>query len=637
MPKLIAIEGPARGAVYALEKAEVSIGRSSTNDIAVADLSLSRHHSAIRCEEGVYWVSDLDSNNGTFVNGAPVTRRQLTHGDRIAIGDSVFLFLVGDDQDPASMVDSRISVGETIQLSREEAFYLHPEQFALSGAPTTRLVRDLQLLLQIGNLIAPAKSVQALARQLLELILEAVPAERGAILFVEEGENHISTVYGWDRRAGADLHVPISATVIDRVLKEGAAISSSDARYTQAIGGAESLRSRGVKSVLAVPILRQDRVLGVIYLDSSDPAVTFDIGHLQLLTAVSGIASLALENLRHLEALTEENRRLEAEVGLEHSMVGESAPLRETIRLIGRVAPTDSTVLIFGESGTGKELAARAIHQNSARAKKPFLALNCAVLSESLLESELFGHERGAFTGAIAQKKGKLELADGGTVFLDEVGELAPSLQAKMLRVLQEREFERVGGSRPIRVDVRLIAATNRDLSAAIRNNLFRQDLFYRLNVVSLTMPPLRDRREDIALLANHFLQKFSRKVTTRRVRGFSAKARVLLENYDWPGNIRELENVIERAVVLGTGDLIVPEDLPETVLEAAPATLPLDEYHAGVNEARRQIVLRALEKTKGNITQAARLLGIQSTDLHRLIRNLDLKPGLKNSGKEIQ
>ena len=273
--------------------------------------------------------------------------------------------------------------------------------------------------------------------------------------------------------------------------------------------------------VLAVPILRDEYVVGVIYLDSSEPAERFDKGHLQLLTAISGVATIALENVRNLESLSEENRRLQTELGLEHSMVGESPALRETVRLVGRVAPTDATVLILGESGTGKELAARAIHQNSSRAQKPFLAVNCAVLTETLVESELFGYEKGAFTGAFNQKKGKFELADSGTLFLDEIGELSQPMQAKLLRVLQEHEFERVGGSRPVKVDVRLIAATNRNLANAVKNNLFRQDLFDRLNVVSLTMPPLRDRREDIPLLANHFIQKFSRKASTRRVAEF--------------------------------------------------------------------------------------------------------------------
>jgi Nif-specific regulatory protein len=635
MPKLVVIAGPARGAVYVLAESDVSIGRSSGNDIAIADLSLSRRHSTVQYTNGSYTVRDLESNNGTFVNNVSVRECALSHGDRIAIGDSVLVFLTSEGDEGRTVAESDVSSGQTIHLSRSESFYQHPERFAQSCEPHARVVRDLRLLLQAGNLIATARSVEALARQLLELVVQTIPADSGAILFIEEGAGEISTFYGWNREAGAVPRVPISSTVVDRVLKEGIAISSSDPRYTSALGAAESLRERGVKSVLAAPILRQDRVLGVIYLDSTNPQTIFDKGDLQLLTAVSGITALALENLRNLEVLTEENRRLEAEAGLEHSMVGESPALRETVRLIARVAPTDATVLIFGESGTGKELAARAIHQNSLRAQKPFLGLNCAVLTEALLESELFGHEKGAFTGAFVQKKGKLELADGGTVFLDEVGELAPSLQAKLLRVLQEREFERVGGMRPIRVDVRIVAATNRDLAAEVRNNQFRQDLFYRLNVVSLTMPPLRERREDIPVLANHFIQKFGRRVSTRRVRGLSSKTRVLLERYPWPGNIRELENVIERAVVLGMTDLIMPEDLPETLLEAAPGTIPLDEYHAAVNEARRQIILRALENSKGNMAQAARALGIQATYLHRLIRNLELRSQLKHPPAE--
>jgi Nif-specific regulatory protein len=631
MAKLVAIEGPTRGAVFALDKPETSIGRSSANDVAIADVSLSRRHSSIRLEHGAYTLRDLQSNNGTFVNDIPITERALTHGDRITIGDSALLFLATEDEETQSLIDSSISVGQTIQMSREEAFYVRPEKFAETGAPTARLVRDLHALLKIGRSITNARSVEALARQLLELVLEAVTAERGAILFAEEGAGHTSTVYGSDRRSGADAQVHMSSTVVDRVLKEGLAISSNDMHFTANLGSAESLRASGVKSLLAVPILRGDRVLGVIYLDSSQAEGGFDKGHLQLVTAISGVAALALENVRNLESLAEENLRLQTELGLEHNMVGESPALRETVRLIGRAAPTDATVLILGESGTGKELAARAIHQNSARAQRPFLAVNCAVLTETLIESELFGYEKGAFTGAFNQKKGKFELADGGTLFLDEIGELAPMMQAKLLRVLQEHEFERVGGARPIKVDVRLIAATNRHLATAVKNNLFRQDLFYRLNVVSVTMPPLRERREDIPLLAGYFIQKFNRKGSTRRVRGISPKAQVLLENYPWPGNIRELGNVIERAVVLGSGDLIVPEDLPEELLEVPAGVIPLDEYHAGVNEARRQIVVRALEKTKGNMTQAAHLLGIQPTYLHRLVRNLGLKARPKN------
>jgi Nif-specific regulatory protein len=331
-----------------------------------------------------------------------------------------------------------------------------------------------------------------------------------------------------------------------------------------------------------------------------------------------------------VERLEDENRRLQDEINIEHNMVGESAPMRSVYRFISRVAPSDATLLITGESGTGKELVARAMHTNSPRAGKPFVAINCAALTETLLESELFGHERGAFTGAVAQKKGKLEVGEGGTVFLDEMGELAPALQAKLLRVLQEREFERVGGTRPIHIDVRLIAATNRNLSESVKKGAFRQDLYYRLNVVSLEMPPLRERRDDIPLLAAYFASKAGER-SKRHVRGISPQARACLTSYDWPGNVRELENAIERAVVLGSTEFILPEDLPEAVLEAEPpAGVSIARYHETVAGAKRQAILRAVEQAGGNYTEAAKLLGVHPNYLHRLIRNMNLRAELR-------
>jgi Nif-specific regulatory protein len=314
-------------------------------------------------------------------------------------------------------------------------------------------------------------------------------------------------------------------------------------------------------------------------------------------------------------------------------MLGESRAMREVHKLIAKAAPSNSTVLIRGESGTGKELVAQAIHRNSPRANKPFVAINCAALTETLLESEFFGHEKGAFTGAIAQKKGKLEVADGGTVFLDELGELAPALQAKLLRVLQEQQFERVGGVRPIKVDIRLLAATNRDLEAAIEQGGFRQDLYYRLNVVSLKLPPLRERREDIPLLASYFTAKYAAQCK-RAVRGLAPETRVALIGYDWPGNVRELENAIERAVVLGASELILPEDLPETVLEAASdsASLPSGDlsYFEALKETKKRLVLEALDRAQRVHNDAARLLGMHPNNLHRLMKSLDLKSGKK-------
>ena len=306
-----------------------------------------------------------------------------------------------------------------------------------------------------------------------------------------------------------------------------------------------------------------------------------------------------------------------------HDMVGESAPMRAVYECIQKVAPRDSTVLVTGETGTGKELAARAIHQNSPRAARPFVAVNCAALTESLLESELFGHEKGAFTGAVALKKGKFEVADGGTIFLDEIGELAPALQAKLLRALQHHEFERVGGTRTIKMNVRMIAATNQDLQAAVAAGRFRQDLWYRLNVVGLTMPPLRERRPDIPTLATHFAAKYGR----GRAVELSHDAIDALRAYDWPGNVRELENAIERAVVLGCSDKIVADDLPAAVLQSSTA-LPRDgaAYHRAVLDVKRRLILDAIERSGGNYTAAARLLGINPTYLHRLVNNLQLR-----------
>jgi Nif-specific regulatory protein len=313
-------------------------------------------------------------------------------------------------------------------------------------------------------------------------------------------------------------------------------------------------------------------------------------------------------------------------------MVGNSHRIREVFEFIRRVAPTDSTALIQGESGTGKELVAHAIHVNSPRSGGPFVAINCAAIAETLLESELFGHEKGAFTGAVAQKKGKIEAAAGGTLFLDEIGELALPLQAKLLRALQEREFERVGGTRPMKIDLRLVAATNQNLQEAVQVGKFRKDLFYRLNVVAVTVPPLRERREDIPQLVEHFIAKTSRKCNTR-MKSPSPEARLSLTSYDWPGNVRELENAIERALVLGSADTILVEDLPEAISEAAtPSGVAATKYAGAMKDTKRQVILQALQDANGSYIEAAKTLGLHPNSLLRLIRRLDLKVEAKEA-----
>jgi len=391
-----------------------------------------------------------------------------------------------------------------------------------------------------------------------------------------------------------------------------------------------TLAELSVSSLLCVPLVVSGTAVGAIYLDSQAPGEHFDDHHLQVMTAVAGIASIALDNVRQWQQLRQENQGLRAEVDLEHDMIGASPRMKNVFNFIRRVAPTDSTVLIEGESGTGKELVARAIHRNSPRSDRPFVAINCAAITETLLESELFGHEKGAFTGAVSQQQGKMEAAEGGTLFLDEVSELAPSLQAKLLRVLQEREFERVGGTRPIKLDIRLIAATNRLLLEAVQGGTFRKDLYYRLNVVAVTMPPLRERREDIPSLTDHFIAKARRKCKAR-MKSLSTEARSYLINYDWPGNVRELENAIERALVLGSTESILPDDLPEALLEAgSPATESSAKYHDRIREVKKQLVLQALQQADSNYIEAAKALGMHPNSLLRLIRTLDLKAAVK-------
>jgi Nif-specific regulatory protein len=641
-PRLIAMAGPLKGSLLVLQIDEVTIGREATNRIYLGDLAVSRRHCLIERAGDEFVLRDLDSFNGTYVNGVPVKERRLAHGDRISVGDSQFLFLLGEGEATTESNSVQLDAGrnlslETVRLRQEDLRYLQPEG-AGAASPQARLARDLNALLKISTTINSIRDLNALQDQLLELLFEVIPAERGAILLVgEEAEGELPRFdsYGRSREGEAEGKVRVSRTIVNQVLAEGVSILSNDVRDSGAYRKMESLIDLHIQSLLAVPLRAMERILGVIYLTTSDPASYFDKDHLQLVTAIAGIAAVAIDNVQHLAWLESENQRLSEEIKIEHSMVGEGPRMREALQLITRVAPSDSTVLIRGESGTGKELAARAIHDNSPRASKPFVAINCAVLNDELLASELFGHEKGAFTGAIAQKKGKLEIADGGTVFLDEIGEMSPVLQAKLLRVLQEHEFERVGGTRPIKVDIRLIAATNRDLEAMIQQGTFRQDLYYRLNVVSLTMPPLRERREDIPLLANYFAIRYGERCK-RVVKGISPMARVCLEKYDWPGNVRELENAVERAVVLGVGEYLSPEDLPEAVLEAEPGeeTSAATRYHESVKEAKKQLILKAVEQAQGSYTEAARLLGVHVNYLHRLIRNLNLKAALKKQGR---
>jgi Nif-specific regulatory protein len=596
-PKLLAIAGPLHGASYAIGDERLTIGRDPKNLVSVPDRSVSREHCVIVKLGDGFLLRDLGSHNGTLVNELRVTDQLLAHRDTITIGQTVLQFLTRDD-----IVFEEPTGTTTLSLP------------AFRDAPQTLATADLHALLRVSTMLhsfhAMYRGRGSSARNLLEshllsLILEVIPAGRGAILLYEESLDEPSSlsIKGHE----TNRPVTISRDLVKRVLSEACALMVEDASQT----------------LLLAPLTIRGHACGLIYLEGS----AFSESHLQLLVAIAQLASMAMENAFQLEWLETENERLEAELHPDHHMIGDSPPLRKLQRDIARAAQANSTVLVLGETGTGKELVARAIHQSGPRARKPFVAVNCAALSETLLESELFGHEKGSFTGAIAQKKGRLEIAEGGTVFLDEIGEMPLQLQVKLLRVLQERQMERVGGTQSVKLDIRLIAATNRNLEEEARAGRFRQDLYYRLNVVTLHTPALRNRPSDILPLAMHFAVKFGQQCG-RKIAGISPEAQAYLAHYEWPGNIRELENAIERAVVLGPGDMIQIEDLPESIREIAkPAgvgrSMPLQD---AVDEAKRQAIARAFEQVRGDHAAAAGLLGVHPNYLYRLMRNLGMR-----------
>jgi transcriptional regulator with GAF, ATPase, and Fis domain len=641
-PRLLVLSGPLKDSIIPLSEGEVTIGREASNGIAIVDPSVSRKHCELSAQDGRFRVRDLDSRNGTLVNGAAIEQRDLQHGDEIAAGDSSFLFLLEDADEDLTPSAGRVefedaqATAETTIIHPRDVVYLQPDRLVRELPATSHVARNLNALLKISRIVHAIRDLNDLQGQLLDLIFEVVPAGRGAILLADREGHEFNSMFARMRQTGQSQLVKVSRTVARQVLEQGIAMLGSDVPGSSELRDVESLAASQVRSLLCVPLTVFQRVIGCIYLDSDSLGSRLTEEHLQLVTAIAGISAVALENARRLQWLEQENERLTVEISQERSLVGEGARMKEVYQFLKRVAPTDSTVLIEGESGTGKELAARALHRNSPRAGKPFVAINCSAIPESLLESDLFGHERGAFTGAASLKKGRLEVADGGVVFLDEIGELALALQVKLLRVLQEREFERVGGTHPIKVDIRLIAATNCNLEQAMHDGKFRQDLYYRLAVLKITMPTLRDRRDDIPMLVRHFVQKHAKRCKVKP-RPISREALACLVNYDWPGNVRELENAIERALVLGASDVILPEDLPESLLErTSPPEMTEAKYHAAVKELKKHLILDAVEQTQGSYADAARILGVHPNYLHRLIRNLELKEVLKEALRDI-
>ena len=635
-PRLVAISGPCEGLTFPIDGGRFSIGRHTDNDLTVVSMEVSRRHCELRRDGGDFEVVDLDSRHGIMVNGRPVRRRRLSHSDLLTVGRTVLLFLLDDAQSaPASVytaADDRSWVGGST-IIRKPTEMLYQDRARLErvlpdnvspvdqdpGLNQVQVARDLHSLLRAGQALQGSLDLKVLGKAVLDATLELVPAERCMMLLRPPGSDELRPVVV--RTLEGDGPFAAGRQIVQRVLDEGVAVLYGDLEAPQ---GGESVS--GVGAVLCVPFMDPgSEVSGAIYADSRLSSA-FKERHLDLLGAVAAFASHTVHHALSVRRLQEENRRLRSDQ-LSHDIVGESPLVTKLLEMIARVSRVDTTILIRGESGTGKELAAQAVHRSSARADGPFVAINCATLSETLLESELFGHEKGAFTGAVQRQTGKIEAARGGTLFLDEVGELPPSIQAKLLRVLQEREFQRVGSYQTIRADVRVVAATHRDLEAAIKEGTFREDLYYRLKVITLETPPLRLRRDDIPLLAQHFIQIHGRRLGVRGV-FLSTAAKRCLKAYAWPGNIRELGNAVERALVLGDGDTIYPEDLPDEVLEGA-SELP-GSFHEALVETKKKLILKAWRDSGKDYRAAAEILGVHVNSLHRMIGRLDIKDELE-------
>jgi Nif-specific regulatory protein len=510
-----------------------------------------------------------------------------------------------------------------------------------------QLESRLQSLIEVNRLLVGTLEPEALLKGILESVMRLFSAEGCSIALIDEaaGELLFTTILG--RVSLDELRLELGSGIAGWVAATGEPVISNDVSQDRRFyAGVDQQSGFKTRSILCVPLRQRDRVIGALEAINTAAPDGFTNEDLELLDAFAGLAATALERSRAVARIQNANAALQEDADERYGLVaGESRGMQEVVETARTAAAARSTVLLLGESGVGKEVLARSIHRWSPRASGPFVAVNCVALTPELLESELFGHERGAFTGAVAQKKGKFELADGGTIFLDEIGDLAGNLQAKLLRVLQEREFQRVGGTKDVRCDVRVIAATNRDLHAAIRDGSFREDLYYRLNVVSVTIPPLRERSEELATLVDFFLERYRRE-TNRPPLRLSDAALELLRRYRWPGNVRELENAIERAVVLSSEDLLEERMFPPEIREGAPgprgersasgasgssgdgdgeidAALALGDAVDLFKQAR---IRQALDATGGNQTRAAEQLGMRQSNLSRLMRSLGMK-----------
>jgi Nif-specific regulatory protein len=496
----------------------------------------------------------------------------------------------------------------------------------------TRDARRLSTLLEISQALSGTLNLKSSMQRVLQILIRHHGVVRGMVTLLRESELHVEAIEGFDDRARA-ISFKVGEGITGQVVQSGKPIVvpriSKEPDFLNRMPRRADL-ARHELSFICVPIIVQRTTAGTLAVDLKFKPERDYESSVKFFGIVSSMIAQALNVQRLVEEerrrLVDENTHLRQELRERYdfsNIIGTSGPTRQMYEQVAQVAQTNTTVLIRGESGTGKELIAHAIHYNSLRAKKPFVKVSCAALPDTLIESELFGYEKGAFTGANARKKGRFELAEGGTIFLDEIGDINASTQVKLLRVLQEREFERLGGTESVRVNVRVIAATNKDMEKAIADGTFREDLYYRLNVFTIFVPPLRDRKADLLLLADHFLEKFSRE-HGKVIKRISTPAIDMLMSYHWPGNVRELENALERSVLVCDGQVIHGHHLPPSLQTAeGSGTVTRVSLKDAVDGFERDLIQDALKTTRGNRAKAARLLDTTERILNYKVRNL--------------
>jgi transcriptional regulator with GAF, ATPase, and Fis domain len=585
MPSLRLTALGASPTVYHLHKKITSLGSSRDNDIVLPD-PLVPDGFAVHFDGQTYTVF-APKKTEFVVNGKKRSKHKLTHDERLVIGS----------------VELRFAMVDEVAVQPDEA------------ANTVADLDAYTKLFEFSDQLMHVRDLTELLDRLMDAVIQITNADKGFLILAEADTLDIKVARNLNRENIADAITQLSDSIIAKVVKTRRPVIISDAMSDDEFAGAKSVMHLKVSSVICVPLLDRGRLLGLIYVGNDSIRDLFQDQTLRVLTVFASQAALIVANALLLDELRVDNKRLHDRLEAYRfgEIVGTSPPMQQVFRKVEKIAPTDISVLITGETGTGKELIAREIHNRSPRAQRPFITINCGAIPENLLESELFGHVKGAFTGAVANKQGKFQAADGGTLFLDEIGEMPIELQVKILRALQERVVFRVGDTRAEACDIRILAATNRDLEKEIANGRFREDLYYRLNVVNVELPPLRMRGEDVLVIARYLLSRYAREYDAK-VKGFSPNAAVAIRKHNWPGNIRELENRIKKAIVLCESTVIGPDDLGLTG-DTLPQILTLAEAK---DKFQRDYINEVLALNNGNRTKTARDLGVDPRTVFR-------------------